>query len=84
MIGRSERTVRQWFCDFLEHGEIPDNKQGKYQQTGVLWSSEELNQKATKFFRERGINAHSLNVDQMRIVLSRRFQKREEPCGAVP
>ena len=52
MTGRSERTVRQWARDFLEHGEIPENKQGKYQRTGVLWSSEELNDKATKFVRE--------------------------------
>ena len=29
------------------------SKQVKYQQTGVLWSSEELNEKASKFFQER-------------------------------
>lgn len=45
MIGRSECTVRQWLRDFNENGEIPDYKQGKYQRTGVLWSSEELNEK---------------------------------------
>lgn len=29
------------------------SKQGKYQQTGVLWSPEELNGKASNFIRER-------------------------------
>ena len=51
MIGRSERTVRQWLRDFNENGEIP-NKQGKYQRTGVLWFSEELNDKVKRFVRE--------------------------------
>ena len=45
MLGKSDRTVRQWRNDFIENGEIIDSKQGKYKRTGVLWSSEELNAK---------------------------------------
>lgn len=52
MLGKSDRTIRQWKADFLQHGSIPDNKQGKYQRSGVLWSSEDLNKKATKYIRE--------------------------------
>ncbi len=52
MLGKSDRTIRQWKADFLQHGSIPDNKQGKYQRSGVLWSSEDINKKATKYIRE--------------------------------
>lgn len=56
MVGRSDRTVREWKSAFFENGgEIPEGKQGKYKRTGLLWTSEELNQKATKFIKE---NAH--------------------------
>ena len=34
MIGKSDRTIRQWKSDFMSHGEIPNNKQGHYQRTG--------------------------------------------------
>ena len=36
MIGKSDRTVRQWRADFHDHKEISDSKQGQYQRTGVL------------------------------------------------
>ena len=53
MVGKSEHTVRQWRTNFVENGfEVPDNKQGRYQRSGILWSSEELNEKATKYVRE--------------------------------
>lgn len=52
MMGRSDRTIRQWRSDFMINGEILDNKQGTYQRKGLLWSSEELNKKASKFVRE--------------------------------
>lgn len=52
MLGKSERTVWQWRTDFLENGEILHNKQGRYQRTGLLWSNEELNKKASCFIRE--------------------------------
>lgn len=52
MIGRSDRTVREWRSYFYNNdGEIPDCKQGKYQRSGVLWSSEDLNTKAIKYVR---------------------------------
>ena len=43
MIGKSEETIREWRSYFIENGEIPKCKQGKYQQSGVLRTSEELN-----------------------------------------
>lgn len=53
MVGKSDKTVRDWRKHFLENdGQIPDNQQGKYQRSGVLWTSELLNRKATKFVRE--------------------------------
>ena len=52
MLGKSDRTVRQWKADFIETGDIPDSQQGRHQRNGVLWSSEELNKKALKYVRE--------------------------------
>ena len=55
MIGKGERTVRRWRADFMLNGSIPDSQQGHYQRSGVLWSCESLNKKATTFVRA---NAH--------------------------
>jgi hypothetical protein len=52
MLGKADRTIRQWRAEFTEHGSIPDNKQGKYQRSGILWSSEDLNRRASKYIRE--------------------------------
>lgn len=52
MMGKADRTIRQWKADYVNHGSIPDNKQGKYQRSGVLWSSEDLNRKACRYVRE--------------------------------
>ena len=52
MIGKSDRTIRQWRTDFGVHKAIPDSMQGRYQRTGVLWSSESLNSKAKTYVRE--------------------------------
>ena len=52
MLGKSDRTIRQWRHDFIESGEVPESKQGKYQCSGVLWSSEELNEKASTFVQK--------------------------------
>ena len=52
MIGKSDRTVREWRSKFFEScGELPESKQGHYQRTGVLWKNESLNRKATRFIR---------------------------------
>ncbi len=51
MINRSDRSVRAWKTKFLETGELPDCKQGKYQRSGVLWSDESFNKKVTKYVR---------------------------------
>ena len=52
MIGRSDKTVCEWRKQNLKDGEIPESKQGKYQRSGVMWSSEELNKKAARYIRE--------------------------------
>ncbi len=49
---KPDHTICQWKADIVENGSIPDYKQGRHQRTGVVWSSEELNQKATKYVRE--------------------------------
>ena len=36
MMGRSERTIREWNADFMDNGEILDGKQDRYQWRGVL------------------------------------------------
>jgi hypothetical protein len=51
VMGRSERSIRQWRSDFMENGDIPESKQGRYQREGVLWSNEELNKKACEYIR---------------------------------
>ena len=41
MIGKSDKTVCEWRTQFFENdGEILESKQGKYQQSGILWASE--------------------------------------------
>ena len=52
MIGRSDRTVREWRSKFFDSGgEIPESRQGQYERTGVLWKNESLNRKATRYIR---------------------------------
>lgn len=47
LIQRSEHTVCKWRKLFFLHGEVPRNKQGKYERSGVMWSSEDLNKAAS-------------------------------------
>ena len=49
MVGRSDKTVHEWKKHFLEEGEVPESKQGKYQRSDVLWSDESLNKKARQY-----------------------------------
>ena len=49
MLGKSDRTIQQWKADFLEIGDIADSR---HQRSGILWSSEELNKKASKYIQE--------------------------------
>ena len=52
MIGKSDRTVRQWRYDLIENdGVLPETKQGRYQRSGVLWNNEELNKEVVQFVR---------------------------------
>ena len=47
-----ERSVRTWRSELIENnGEFPESKQGRYQRSGVLWSNEDLNEKAKTFVR---------------------------------
>ena len=52
LIGKSDRTVRDWRATFLANsGSFPETLQGRYQRTGILWQNEELNKKASMFVR---------------------------------
>ena len=52
MLGKSDRSVRQWRTNVLNNdGILPESKQGKYQRNGVLWNNEELNEKARQYIR---------------------------------
>ena len=56
MIGKNERTVRQWKnVFFLNEGSFPDSLQGKYQRQGILWKHEELNEAATDYVRSNAV-----------------------------
>ena len=53
MVGKSDRTVREWKATFLTNGNsFPDTLQGKYQRKGVLWNDEKLNECVRKYVRE--------------------------------
>lgn len=60
MIGRLDKSVCEWHKQFLVDGEIPESKQGKYQRSGVMWSSEELNKKSARYIRENASNSSTL------------------------
>ena len=49
IIGKTERTIRQWRTDLVAHGEIRESKKGKYERPKVLWANKELNDKARTF-----------------------------------
>lgn len=49
IIGKTDRTIRQWRSDLLTYGEIRESKKGKYQRPKVLWANKELNDKARAF-----------------------------------
>lgn len=52
VIGKSDRTVRQWRQDLLANdGVLPGTRQGQYRRSGVLWQNEELNKKAVQYVR---------------------------------
>ena len=56
VLGRSDRTVREWRVTFNANGgTFPDTLQGKYQCDGVLWQNEDLNKIATKYVRENTV-----------------------------
>ena len=52
IIHKTERTVRQWHTDLIQNGgDFPESKPGKFRCSGVLWSNEELNKKASEYVR---------------------------------
>ena len=53
MNNRSNKTIREWRTIFFQNeGEVPESTQGKYQRSGIVWSCEDLNKRATKYVRE--------------------------------
>ena len=56
MIGRNERTTREWKYDFIYNGgHFSDTQQGKYQREGIIWLNEELKEAATDFVRKHAV-----------------------------
>ncbi len=49
VIGRTDRTIRQWRSDLVTYGEIKESRKGKYERPQVLWANKELNDKARAF-----------------------------------
>ena len=63
MTGKSDRTIREWRTKFLESGgDIPESKQGAYQRSGVLWTNEQLNKKASRYIRENAAKKGASNL----------------------
>ena len=62
MIGKSDRTVREWRSCYLSKGEIPISRQGKYQRSGVLWTNEHLNNKASEYIRSNADSSGTPNL----------------------
>ena len=53
MVGKCEKTIRDWKSAFLDNGgSVEESKQGRYQRSGVLWKNEALNKKAARYIRE--------------------------------
>lgn len=52
MVEKSDKTIREWRKEFFENdGTVTAMQQGRYERSGIVWSSEELNKKATAFIR---------------------------------
>ena len=53
IIGRTDRTIRQWRSDLVAYGEIRESQKGKYERPKLLWDNKELNDKARAFVQAR-------------------------------
>ena len=52
MKNKSDKTIREWRTHlFKNEGEIPECSQGKYQCSGIVWSCEDFNRKATQYIQ---------------------------------
>lgn len=49
IIGKTDRTIRQWRSDLITYGEIRESQKGKYTRPKVLWANKDLNDKARAF-----------------------------------
>lgn len=49
IIGKTDRTIRQWRSDLIQYGEVRESQKGKYTRPKVLWANKELNDKARAF-----------------------------------
>ena len=47
MVGKSDKTIREWTAQLLDTNDLPKSKQGHYQRTGVL----HLNTVASQYIR---------------------------------
>jgi hypothetical protein len=49
IMGKTDRTIRQWRADLIAHGEVRESRKGKHARPKVLWANKELNDKARAF-----------------------------------
>ena len=49
IMGKTERTIRQWRSDLVTHGEVREGRRGRYERPKVLWANKELNDKVRAF-----------------------------------
>jgi len=53
MIGKSEKTIREWRDEFYNNDcKIPNSEQGQYRRSGVLWNNEMLSEKVCNYVRK--------------------------------
>ena len=53
IVGKTERTVRDWRLSFSEAGALSESSRGKYQRP-LLWLDEDLNAKVRTYVRAYG------------------------------
>ena len=52
VIEKNDKTVCRWRTDLVTNGgSFTESSQGHHQRSGVLWSNEDLNRKASEYVR---------------------------------
>ena len=63
MVANCDKMVREWKKVFFENnGVIPESEQGRYQRSGIVWSNDKLNKKATVYIHKNASVKRQLNL----------------------